>query len=189
MLDVARHRPRAHSDEAELKFRLGQAEHARLRNRLRELGAAPVGTYDEENIRYRPVRRQPVTLRLRILDGGPGGGLTAKGRARFERRIKIREETEVAVADGPTTRELLGMLGHKVAVTYHKHRETWRLNKVDVTLDTLDFGAFCEVEGPAQEIEGVARALGLEPKRALKSSYSDLARDHARTRPRRKTAP
>jgi predicted adenylyl cyclase CyaB len=186
VLEVARHRPRAHSDEAELKFRLGQAEHARLRNRLRDLGARPVGAYDEENIRFRPVRRQPVSLRLRILDGGPGAVLTAKGPARFERRIKIREETEVAVADGPTTRELLEMLGHKIAVTYHKHRETWRLGAVDVTLDTLDFGAFCEVEGPTGEIEAVARSLGLDPKRALKSSYSALARDHARTR--KKTA-
>jgi adenylate cyclase, class 2 len=182
VLEVARHRPRAHSDEAELKFRLGQAEHARLRSRLRELGARPVGNYDEENIRFRPIRRQPVSLRLRILDGGPGAVLTAKGPARFERRIKIREETEVAVADGPTTRELLEQLGHKVAVTYHKHRETWRLGAVDVTLDTLDFGAFCEVEGPPQEIEALARSLGLEPKRALKSSYSALARDHTRTR-------
>ena len=187
MLDVARHRPRAHSDEAELKFRLGQAEHARLRNRLRELGALPVGTYDEENIRYRPVRRQPVSLRLRILDGGPSAVLTAKGPARFERRIKIREETEVAVADGPTTHELLEMLGHKVAVKYHKHRETWRLDQVDVTLDTLDFGAFCEVEGPGEKIEAVARSLGLEPKRALKSSYSALARAHGRSR--KKAAP
>ena len=181
MLEVARHRPRAHSDEAELKFRLaGQAQHARLRNRLRELGAKSLGSYDEENIRFRPHRRQPVSLRLRVLDGGPGGILTTKAPARFERRIKIREETEVAVADAETTRELLVMLGHKMAFTYHKHRETWRLDGADVTLDTLDFGAFCEVEGPVDVIEGVARALGLEPKRALKSSYSALARAHNR---------
>lgn len=174
-----RHRPRAHSDEAELKFRTSQADHARLRNRLRELGADHVGTYDEENIRFRPGRRQTVTLRLRILDGGPSAVLTVKGRARFNRRIKIREETEVAVADGKITRELLELLGHKVAVTYHKHRETWRLGQIDVTLDTLDFGSFCEVEGPVDEIEPLARSLGLDPKRALKSSYSDLAKAHA----------
>ena len=174
-----RHRPRAHSDEAELKFRTSQAEHARLRGRLREQSATLVGAYDEENIRYRPVRGQPVTLRLRILDGGPTGILTVKGRARFNRRVKIREETEVEVADARIARELLGLLGHKVAVTYQKHRETWRLGNIDVTLDTLDFGSFCEVEGPAEEIEAFARRLGLNPKRALKSSYSVLAKAHA----------
>jgi predicted adenylyl cyclase CyaB len=179
VLQVARHRPRAHSDEAELKFRASQADHGRLRNRLREVGATLVGAYDEENIRFRPVRGQPVTLRLRILNGGPSAILTVKGRARFNRRIKIREETEVEVADGKIARELLELLGHKVAVTYHKHRETWRLGAIDVTLDTLDFGSFCEVEGPAEQIETFARQLGLNPKRALKSSYSVLAKAHA----------
>jgi len=178
VLEAARHRPRAHSDEAELKFRTTQADHARLRTRLRELRATQVGVYDEENIRFRAVRSQPVTLRLRILNGGPAGIITVKGRARFTRRIKIREETEVEVAHGQIARELLELLGHKVAVTYHKHRETWRLDGVDVTLDTLDFGSFCEVEGPAEEIEAFARRLELDPKRALKSSYSVLARAH-----------
>ena len=176
---LERHRPRAHSDEAELKFRTSQAEHASLRNRLREQGATMVGAYDEENIRFRPVRGQQVTLRLRILDGGPAGILTVKGRARFHRRVKIREETQVEVADARIARQLLELLGHRVAVTYHKHRETWRIAGIDVTLDTLDFGSFCEVEGPLEEIEALARRLGLDPKRALKSSYSDLAKAHA----------
>jgi len=175
----ARHRPRAHSDEAELKFRTSQADHARLRGRLREQGAALVGAYDEENIRFRQVRGQQVTLRLRVVDGGPAGILTVKGRVRFNRRVKIREETEVEVANALIARELLELLGHKVAVTYHKHRETWRSGAIDVTLDTLDFGSFCEVEGPEEEIEAFAKRLGLDPKRALKSSYSDLAKAHA----------
>jgi predicted adenylyl cyclase CyaB len=136
--------------------------------------------YDEENVRYRPVRRQPVTLRLRILDGGPRAILTAKGPARYERRIKIREETEVVVSDATAMRELLNLLGHKVAVVYHKHRETWSLDGCEVTLDTLDFGLFSEVEGPADAIERVAAQLGLADRRPLKSSYSELARLHAK---------
>jgi len=135
--------------------------------------------YDEENVRYRPVRRQPVTLRLRILDGGPSAILTAKGPARYERRIKIREETEVVVSDADATRELLALLGHKVAVIYHKHRESWALDACEVTLDTLDFGLFSEVEGPVDAIEAVAAQLGLGDRRPLKSSYSELARLHA----------
>lgn len=136
--------------------------------------------YDEENVRYVPVRKQLVTLRLRILDGGPSAILTAKGPARYERRIKIREETEVVVSDAAAMREVLAMLGHKVAVVYHKHRETWRLNGCDVTLDTLDFGLFSEVEGSVDAIEQVAEQLGLGDRRPLKSSYSELARAHAR---------
>ena len=174
-------RPRKHTQEAELKFRLaGAREQAQLRGRLRGLGAELAGTYDEENVRYRPVRRQPVTLRLRIIDGGPQAILTAKGPARYERRIKIREETEVVVSDAAAMRELLALLGHKVAVVYHKHRESWRLDGCEVTIDTLDFGQFSEVEGPVDQIERVADELGLATHRALKSSYSELARAHAK---------
>src|SRR5207302_9711681 len=126
------------SQEAGLKFRLaGAGQQARLRARLRELGAERVGAYDEENVRYRRVRGQPVTLRLRILDGGARAILTVKGPARYERRIKIRDETEVVVDDGEAMRQALSLLGHKVAVVYHKHRESWRLEGCDVTLDTL----------------------------------------------------
>lgn len=172
---------RNRSQEAELKFRLrGSAEQARLRDRLRRLEATPLGAYDEANVRYRPVRKQTVTLRLRVIDGGPEGVLTVKGRAQFERRIKVREETELVVSDAAAMREVLGLLGHKVAVVYHKHRETWQLDGCHVTLDTLDFGFFSEVEGPVEVIEGVAAKLGLDSARALKSSYSELARLHAR---------
>ena len=175
------HRTRSHSQEAELKFRLrGAGEQARLRMRLRELGAKRTGMYDEENVRYRTVRGQPVTLRLRIVDGGPRGIVTVKGPARFERGIKIRDETEVVVPDAAAMRELFGLLGHRVAVVYHKHRENWRLDGCDVTLDTLDFGLFSEVEGPAETIEEVARRLGLADRRPLKSSYSELARAKAK---------
>ena len=122
-----------------------------------------------------------MTLRLRILDGGPKAVLTVKGPARYERRIKIREETEVVISDGAAMREVLSHLGHKIAVVYHKHRESWRLDGCDVTLDTLDFGLFSEVEGPVDRIEQVAERLGLAERRPLKSSYSELARAHARS--------
>jgi predicted adenylyl cyclase CyaB len=172
---------RRHSQEAELKFRLrGAAEQAKLRDRLRQLKATALGAYDEENVRYRPVRKQAVTLRLRIIDGGPQGVLTVKGPAKYERRIKVREETEVLVSDALAMRDVLEALGHKVAVVYHKHRETWQLDGCHVTLDTLDFGFFSEVEGPVDVIEGVAGRLRLDGARALKSSYSELARSHRR---------
>ncbi len=45
-----------------------------------------------------------------------------------------------------------------------------------VTLDTLEYGHFVEVEGPLEVIPDVARQLGLDPARAVKDSYSMLAR-------------
>jgi predicted adenylyl cyclase CyaB len=165
--------------ECELKFQVaGPADHVRLGALLRKQGAHREGTYDEENFRFqgpgKTTRR--VTLRLRIFGGGPTGMLTAKGPARFENGVKIREETEVEVADSRAMLDILALLGFQVFVVYRKHREHWALGDVAVTLDSLEFGHFVEVEGPLDVIPDVARNLGLDPGRALKDSYSVLAR-------------
>jgi len=176
-----KHAGRDRSLEAELKFRLnGAADHARLRGRLRELSANSEGAYDEENIRFAVPAKSKVSLRLRILDGGHNGIITTKGPARFEHNIKVREETEVEVADAAAARDLLESLGYSVEFTFHKHRAGWKLDGVSVTLDTLDFGFFTELEGPPEALPGVAKLLGLEPKQALRQSYSAMAREHLR---------
>jgi len=177
-----RHAPKDRSIEAELKFRLeGPGDHARLRAALRKLGGKLEGSYDEENFRFegrgKITRRN--TLRLRVLDGGPRGVLTAKGPAQFREGVKVREETEVAVEDGHATLDLLQQLGFRVLVVYRKHRAVWKLGPASVTLDRLDFGYFTEVEGPLEEVPNIARSIGLDPAKAVKDSYSVLARKHA----------
>ena len=171
--------PRDRSIESELKFRLtGARDHARLRSALRKLGARRDGTYDEENFRFqgpgKTTRR--VTLRLRVLDGGPKGVLTAKGPAQFFSGVKVREETEVQVSDAHATLDLFAQLGFQTLVVYRKHRTVYVVSKVNVTLDVLDFGHFAEIEGPLEVIPSIARDLGLDPAKAVKDSYSVLAR-------------
>jgi predicted adenylyl cyclase CyaB len=179
---VAKRRLRDRSVECELKFRVdGAADHARLRATLRKRGAKLEGKYDEENYRFngpgKSTRR--ITLRLRVLDGGPRGVLTTKGPANFVRGVKVREETEVEVKDAHATLDLLAELGFHVEFVYKKHRALWTLDGVvTVTLDTLEFGWFVELEGPLEVLAEQARSLGFDPSRALKDSYSVLARKH-----------
>jgi predicted adenylyl cyclase CyaB len=178
---LQKHAGRDRSLEAELKFRLaGAAEQARLRGRLREIGAASQGAYDEQNIRFTVPRKSKVSLRLRILDSSTSGIITTKGPARFIRGIKVREETEVEVADAATAQDLLVSLGYPVEFVFHKHRAGWSLAGVSVTLDTLDFGFFAEIEGPQESLPAVAKQLGLDPKKAVRQSYSAMARDYLR---------
>jgi predicted adenylyl cyclase CyaB len=156
-------------------------DHARLRADLRRRGARLEGKYDEENYRFdgpgKSTRR--MTLRLRVLNGGPRGVLTAKGPAKFVGGVKVREETEVEVKDAHATLDLLTELGFGVAFTYKKHRAMWTLDGVvTVTLDVLDCGWFVELEGPLEVLPEQARSLGLDPEKALKDSYSVLARKH-----------
>jgi adenylate cyclase class 2 len=176
------HRPRDRSVECELKFRVrGPQDHARLRAILRKRGARLEGKYDEENYRFDGPGKSTrnTTLRLRVLNGGPRGVLTAKGPAHFVAGVKVREETEVEVQDAHATLDLLAELGFRVEFTYKKHRAMWTLDGVvTVTLDTLDFGSFVELEGPLEVLPEKARSLELDPANALKDSYSVLARKH-----------
>jgi adenylate cyclase class 2 len=176
-----RHRPRDRSIESELKFRVsGPGEHTRLRAALRKRGARLQGRYNEENVRFDGPGKstRQTTLRLRILDGGPRGLLTAKGPARFVGGVKVREETEVAVSDAHATLDLLEQLGFRVAFTYEKHRTAWLLDEVVMTLDRLPFGYFVELEGPIAVLPDMARSFDLDPGKALRDSYSVLAREH-----------
>ncbi len=76
----------------------------------------------------------------------------------------------------------LDNLGFRVEFTYNKHRAAWILDGVvTVTLDTLAFGSFVELEGPLEVLPEKARSLDFDPKNALKDSYSVLARKHLQT--------
>src|SRR3981081_4518220 len=174
------HRPRDRSVECELKFRVkGPRDHARLRAALRKRGARLEGKYDEENYRFDGPGKstRQTTLRLRVLNGGPRGVLTLKGPASFVGGVKVREETEVEVKDAHATLDLLTELGFHVAFTYNKHRGMWTLDGVvTVTLDTLEYGWFVELEGPLEVLPQQARSLGLDPAQTLKDSHSAPAR-------------
>jgi predicted adenylyl cyclase CyaB len=177
---TSHHRPRDRSVECELKFRVrGPRDHARLRAALRERRARLEGKYDEENYRFDGPGKstRQTALRLRVLNGGPRGVLTVKGPANFVGGVKVREETEVEVKDAHATLDLLTELGFRVEFTYKKHRAMWTLDGVvTVTLDTLDCGWFVELEGPLEALPEQARSLGFNPGKALKDSYSVLAR-------------
>jgi adenylate cyclase class 2 len=178
---VARRAKRDRTIESELKFRLtGPNDHRKLRGLLRERGAKMGGHYREENFRFNGPGKSTrnTTLRLRVLNGGPQGVLTAKGPAKFDAGVKIREETEIDVKDVHATLDMLEQLGFRVGWTYPKRRSVWMLDGVAVTLDVLDFGYFVELEGPASALPEMARSLGLDPAHALRDSYSVMARKH-----------
>ncbi len=182
---MARRAKRDRTIESELKFRLtGPSDHKKLRMMLRERGAKITGHYREENFRFNGPGKSTrhTTLRLRVLNGGPHGVLTAKGPATFTSGVKSREETEIEVKDVHATLDMLEQLGFRVAWTYPKRRSLWMLDGVAITLDVLDFGWFVELEGPATALPETARSLGLDPANALKDSYSIMARKHQKAR-------
>lgn len=165
--------------ENEVKYRLaGLDEQVALRERLIQLGAEREPTRREENIRFDTprgkLRQRREVLRLRIVDDGPRGVLTFKGPATKRRGMKMRVEAEVEVASAETLVHILESLGYEIAVTYGKRREPWWLDGVEVTLDTLDVGHFCELEGPADAIRRVVAKIGLGDRAPESASYAEL---------------
>ena len=168
-------------DEVEIKFRLaGPQEHVRLRAALTALGATAHGGEHEQNLLFDDaigsLGSNGTLLRLRVLDSGPRARLTYKGQARYDGAIKRREEIEVGIDDGTTMAHLLEALGLQQALTYEKQRETWRLPGIEVALDTLAFGHFCEIEGDAAAIRDLCARLSLDERQAETAGYPTMAR-------------
>jgi predicted adenylyl cyclase CyaB len=160
----------------------GRAAPARLRERLRELGAEPTGQADEENVLYDDpagaLAAGGAALRVRALDGGPNARLTYKGPATIRGGVKTRREIELGVDDDRAARSLLEALGYAPSVRYLKRREGWRLDGVEDVLDALVFGLFCELEGPEERIRALARRLGLRAEQVETRGYPVLQRLH-----------
>jgi predicted adenylyl cyclase CyaB len=170
-------------DEVEVKYRLsGAAAHDQLRARLLGIGAERRKTEHEQNVLFddavRSLAAAGAVLRVRTLDGGPRARLTFKGAATFDGTVKRREEIETGVDDGATLEALLRVLGLEPTVEYEKDRETWQIEEVEVALDTLAFGYFCEIEGEAAGIRRVAARLGLDDSQAEPAGYPTLTLLH-----------
>jgi adenylate cyclase class 2 len=160
--------------ETEIKIEV--ADLAPIRTRLTEVGATPLGTVDEDNLyfdRDESLRDRNESLRLRR---DSRNRITWKGPGSFKRSVLERPEIEVEVSDFDQTVELFERLGFEAVERLRKRRETWRLQGVEVALDTLDFGSFVEVEGSAEVARDVATKLGLDLSRSSSLSYRQIRR-------------
>jgi adenylate cyclase class 2 len=136
--------------EVELKVR---ADHARVRDRLDELGARKTGEVRQVDTYYDAPHREfaetDEALRLRRETDGAGETtvvITYKGPL-VDRESKTREEHETAVADGAAAGEILASLGFDPAATVEKDRRFFSYDGYTVTLDAVDgLGEFVEVE-------------------------------------------
>jgi len=165
--------------EIEAKWRADGGEHDRLRAALRRAGGALVGTVRELNTLFDSaddaMRASGRVLRLRCVDAGPNT-LTFKGPATYRDGLKVRAEIELHVTDLDAVVGLLDGLGFSRSLEYAKTRESWDLDGAQVTLDTLEFGRFVEVEGTEDSVRRTARLLGLELSDAERSGYPRLMR-------------
>jgi adenylate cyclase class 2 len=153
--------------EIEKKYRIGSEEVAKLRERLRAVGAEGRGEEFEENTLYAGpgLERGNRVLRLRRVEG----------RAIFTFKESIGE---TAVEDADALAAILDALGYTPAVVYEKRRETWLVAGVEVVLDELPFGLYVEIEGEEKSILEAERLLEINDATEETKSYPQLTMLH-----------
>ena len=104
-------------------------------------------------------------------------------------RFKIREETEVEVADAAMLRKIFEGLGLRGWFSYEKYRTTWKLGAATrwakdllIELDETPAGVFVELEGSPEAIDKAAEALGYSRKDYLLKNYLELYAEDCKRR-------
>jgi len=161
--------------EIEIKVRIGKT--AELESRLRALGAYPesIRVLEDDTLYDFPNRRlakKGSILRLR--DREDGSIFTFKEKIKTSMRAKVRKELESGVSSLSDVRSIVEALGLKPIWRYQKYRSSYRLGGLHALVDELPIGNFLELEGPKEEIDRWAGALGFNEEQFLLQSYRDL---------------
>jgi adenylate cyclase class 2 len=161
--------------EIEVKFYL--SDPAALIERLAEVGAVCTQPrLYEINLRFDQadgeLTREHRVLRLRQ---DKIARMTYKGPAAAGEEVSVRQEIEFVVSDFEAARRLLEALGYQVSVMYEKWRATYKLGSLEIVVDEMPFGNFCEIEGlDAASIQQAAINLGLNWDCRINVSYLAL---------------
>jgi adenylate cyclase, class 2 len=160
--------------EREIKLRFADAGSARMA--VLAAGAAPLRCrrLQEDSLLDTSedlLRRRRCVLRVRVESGK--SYITFKGPVQPS-LMKVREELETLVGDGPLLIRMLEELGFYVWFRYEKYREEFVLDEVVVAVDETPVGTFVEIEGGSRGIEEMAVALGRTPDDYLVDSYRRL---------------
>jgi adenylate cyclase class 2 len=160
--------------EREIKLRFDTTDAARAA--VLHTGAEPIrcrrlqedcllDTIDEA------LHHRRCVLRVRLESGK--SLLTFKGPVQPS-QMKLRDELETVVGDGPQLLSILEALGFHVWFRYEKYREEFALSDVIVAVDETPVGTFVEIEGGDRGIHHMAEALGRGPSDYLLDSYRRL---------------
>ena len=183
------------SVEIEIKLKVDHL--APVRDRLRAIGAQLAGEAMETNVFFdtpdRALLASDCGLRLRhsrnFATKQEKFVVTYKG-PRGEGQVKKREEIEVAVDNADAAEQMMERLGYVRQLSFEKRRETWKLDKSTVELDSLpELGSFVEIECPSEaEVMKIREKLGLANVPAVTPTYADLVSHHLSDRGHRETS-
>jgi adenylate cyclase class 2 len=199
------------AQEIEIKLRIGDSEALRLT--LGKLGARFVGngsgrvhewnvlfdtpkgalgkrgqllrirteTPDAKSNGARPASAQRILLTFKSPPKDVPISPNAKGQSG---RHKVREESELEVADATVLAKIFEGLGMNGWFCYEKYRTTYRLpdalawaKGLLIEIDETPIGTFVELEGPPKAIDRAAKELGFSADDYILQNYLSLYMD------------
>jgi adenylate cyclase class 2 len=171
----------------EIEAKMKVADHAQIRQRLRDNHAKHESTVLETNTFFdtsdRSLSSHDKGLRLRHTTDTQTheekSKLTFKG-PRQHGKLKNREEHELEVGNSQDAKALLEALGFAKMVSFQKRRESWMLDKCHVELDEVPYlGTFVEIEGPDEDaVMRVRERLQLQDNEPIMTSYISMLMSH-----------
>lgn len=169
--------------EIEVKFSL--TDRQALIEKLKTSGAEQLypETFEDNIVLDRRGELRTKGALLRIRKFGRYVIATFKGPVSFDGGVKTREEVQTGMESFERAITLFDSLGYKPTFRYQKFREVWRLRDLEVVLDRTPIGEYFEIEGALEVIRSVVAELELNMDLALRASYSELYRQHRRSRP------
>ncbi|AEH07228.1 class IV adenylate cyclase [Methanothermococcus okinawensis] len=184
--------------EVELKAKLEKDEILNFIRKLEDLGFKRIIKKEETDIYYngidRDFRKTDEALRIRKsvnMDGIDNMDikyvryyLTYKG-PKMDNISKTREELEVQVSDGETTKKILEKLGFKPVKPIVKIREIYKRDDIEISIDEVkDVGNYVEFEkiveftsekeNAINELINLMKSLNISKDKLIKTSYLEL---------------
>jgi adenylate cyclase class 2 len=208
--------------ETEIKLAVGSVR--AFERRLKKLGAKTVGSRNgrahEMNVIFDTpdggLAKHGQLLRIRTeTRSGKGKGEkrvivtfkqpSLRGVDEEGARFKVREETELEVANAEDLTKIFEGLGMRGWFVYEKFRTTWKLGAAKtwaknllIEVDETPVGTYVELEGPPEAIDRAATELGYSRKDYLVKNYLTIYAEDCRRKgvapgnmlfPARKTKP
>ncbi len=130
--------------------------------------------------------KQPISFSPGFVSTNPE---TRRGVDDADSRFKVRDETEVEVADAASLVKIFEGLGLRGWFTYEKYRTTWKLGAAArwakdllIEVDETPVGTYVELEGPPEAIDRAADEMGYARKDYLLKNYLTLYAEDCRRR-------
>lgn len=159
--------------KTEIEAKWLDVSHDDMRQKLKACGATlitPERLMTRANFDHEDGRLQKIGGWVRVRN--EGDKVTLSYKQLDDRSLQGTKEVTVAVDDFDTTCSFLKSIGLRVKSYQETKRESWRLGKVEIELDTWPWiPSFVEIEAPSEKtLREVAAKLELDYSRALHGS-------------------